>query len=195
MQVNRLVIITVGKTHSGKTTFASALEQQLHPSLVIDQDNHAAFINTYYRSLLPKQGPNHIKFAVTQTIVDYAVQRTDDHLILCNSNRSYKSRLSLLTRFHQEGFISVIVHLDLPAHVLEERVAHSQRNTAIFRSAASFTEVLNRQQAEEGNPDVAAPLEGEANYLYHITRSDQIAETIRGIIHIAESTCYDSESQ
>lgn len=33
--------MTVGKTHSGKTTFAKALEQQLPCSLVIDQDNHA----------------------------------------------------------------------------------------------------------------------------------------------------------
>jgi hypothetical protein len=40
--MKRLVIITVGKTHSGKTTFAKALEQQLHNSLVIDQDNHAS---------------------------------------------------------------------------------------------------------------------------------------------------------
>jgi hypothetical protein len=75
--MKRLVIMTVGKTHSGKTTFAKALERQLHNSLVIDQDNHAEFINTYYKSLLPKQGPNTIKYAITQTIVDYAVNQTN----------------------------------------------------------------------------------------------------------------------
>lgn len=85
--MKRLVIITVGKTHSGKTTFAKALEQQLDNSLVIDQDNHAEFINTYYKILLPKQGPNTVKYAITQTIVDYAVNQTNFHHILCNSNR------------------------------------------------------------------------------------------------------------
>ncbi|WDH96899.1 AAA family ATPase [Paenibacillus urinalis] len=183
--MSRLVIITVGKTHSGKTTFARALEQELHRSLVIDQDNHAAFINTYYRSLLPKHGPNHIKFAVTQTIVDYAVEQTDYHLILCNSNRSYRSRLDLLSRFHKDGFISVIVHLDPPDHVLQERVARSQRDTAIFRSATSFKEVLHRQQAETRNADVVLPSEGEANYLFHVTHPDGIRETIHGIIDLA----------
>lgn len=44
--MKRLVVITVGKTHSGKSTFAQALEQQLHESLVIDQDNHAEFLGT-----------------------------------------------------------------------------------------------------------------------------------------------------
>ena len=69
--------MTVGKTHSGKTTFAKALEQQLHNSLVIDQDNHAEFINIYYKTLQPKEGPNTIKYAITQTIVDYAVNQTN----------------------------------------------------------------------------------------------------------------------
>ncbi len=59
--MNRFVIITVGKTHSGKTTFAKKLEKQLCNSIVIDQDNHAEFINTFYKKLLPKHGPNTIK--------------------------------------------------------------------------------------------------------------------------------------
>jgi Tfp pilus assembly ATPase PilU len=46
--MKRLVIITVGKTHSGKTTFARALEKELNNSFVMDQDNHAEFINTYH---------------------------------------------------------------------------------------------------------------------------------------------------
>ncbi|AEI41926.1 hypothetical protein KNP414_03368 [Paenibacillus mucilaginosus KNP414] len=34
--VNRLVVITVGKTHSSKTTFAKSLEAQMHNTVVID---------------------------------------------------------------------------------------------------------------------------------------------------------------
>ncbi|CAG9614046.1 hypothetical protein BACCIP111899_03273 [Bacillus rhizoplanae] len=52
--MKRLVIITVGKTHSGKTTFARALEKELNNSSVMDQDNHAEFINTFYKNLQPK---------------------------------------------------------------------------------------------------------------------------------------------
>ena len=45
--MTRLVILTVGKTHSGKTTFAKALEKELPNSVVIDQGNHAEFLQTY----------------------------------------------------------------------------------------------------------------------------------------------------
>jgi uridine kinase len=48
--MKRLVIMTVGKTHSGKTTFARALEQELNNSFVMDQDNHAEFINTFMKN-------------------------------------------------------------------------------------------------------------------------------------------------
>ncbi len=104
--MKRFVIITVGKTHSGKTTFAKYLEQKLPHSLVIDQDNHAEFINKYYRGLIPSKGPNTIKYTITQTIVDYAVNQTNDHLIICNSNRARKGRLDLLHYFQQKGIYS-----------------------------------------------------------------------------------------
>lgn len=82
--MKRLVIITVGKTHSGKTTFARALEKELYNSFVMDQDNHAEFINTYYKNLQPKQGPNTLKHALSKLIVDYAKEHTDLNLIICN---------------------------------------------------------------------------------------------------------------
>ncbi len=49
--MKRFVIITVGKTHSGKTTFAKALEKELPHSFVMDQDNQAEFINTHYEKI------------------------------------------------------------------------------------------------------------------------------------------------
>lgn len=39
--MNRLMIMTVGKTHSGKTTFAKEVESVLQQAVVVDQDNHA----------------------------------------------------------------------------------------------------------------------------------------------------------
>jgi adenylate kinase family enzyme len=185
--MKRLVIITVGKTHSGKTTFAKALEQQMHNSLVIDQDNHAEFINTYYKTLLPKQGPNTIKYAITQTIVDYAVNQTNFHLILCNSNRARKGRVDLLSHFQNKGFISILVNFDIPDHILQARVAKSQRSTTVFRSASTFEEVLIRQQAESHKVDVTAPIKGEADHFFVIKNSDEVQSVTQRIINIAQS--------
>ncbi|GIP29370.1 CRISPR-associated protein Cas2 [Paenibacillus sp. J23TS9] len=185
--MKRLVIITVGKTHSGKTTFGRALEQEMPNSLVIDQDNHAEFINTYYKTLLPKQGHNTIKFAITQTIVDYAVNQTIFHLILCSSNRSSKGRSDLLAYFRDKGFICILVNFDLPDHILEERVCKSQRSTTIFRSASSFEEVLIRQQAESRNGEVTPPLEREADHFFVIKNTDEVQDVIQAIVDIAQS--------
>ena len=86
--MKRLVFITVGKTHSGKTTFARALEKELPHSFVMDQDNQAEFINTHYEKLQPAKGPNTFKHGLSKFIVDYAKEHSNLHLIISHSNRS-----------------------------------------------------------------------------------------------------------
>lgn len=185
--MKRLVIMTVGITHSGKTTFARALEKELHNSIVIDQDNHAEFLHTFYESLLPKQGPNMIKYALTQTIVNYVVNETNCHLILCNSNRNRNNRLKLLEHYHKQGFISILVNFEIPEHVVKERVAISQRSTTILRTASTFEEVLIRQQNESNKSDVIPPNKGEADHLFLIKSENDFPYIIKKIISIAQT--------
>jgi predicted kinase len=184
--LKRFVIMTVGKTHSGKTTFAKELEQQLKNSIVIDQDNHAEFVNAYYKSLRPLKGPNTIKYAITNTIVDYAVRMTDFHLILSNSNRNIKGRLEVLTDFHDKDFESVLVHFDLPDYILQERVHTSQRSKSIFRTASNFIEVLNRQTQESQQGNISDPKVGEANYLFVIKDSLEVQSVIQRIVALSK---------
>ncbi|RFB14755.1 ATP-binding protein [Bacillus sp. HNG] len=182
--MKRLVIMTVGKTHSGKTTFARVLEKKLTKSIVMDQDNQAEFINTYYKNLQPKQGPNTLKHAISRLIVDYAIKNTDFHLIICNSNRYRKSRLYLLEElFTKNKFVRILVHFDIPDHVLLSRVTHSQRNTNIFRGASTFKEVLARQQ----NEDITDPVEGEADHLFIIREDEEVASVIQRILEISKN--------
>lgn len=185
--MKRLVIMTVGKTHSGKTTFAKAIEKEMPNTVVVDQDNHADFLHTYYQTLLPKQGPNTIKYALTQTIVDYAVNEANCHLVLCNSNRNRKSRLRLLEHYHNKGFTSIVVNFDIPNHILKERVAKSKRSTAILRTASTFKEVLNRQQNETNKGDVISPEEGEADHLFVIKNVDDVQSVIQKVANISNS--------
>ncbi|MGD6833927.1 AAA family ATPase [Sutcliffiella halmapala] len=180
--MKRLMILTVGKTHSGKTTFASLLEKELNNSIVVDQDNHAAFINTYYRYLQPKQGPNTLKHAISRLIVDYAKEHTDSHLIICNSNRYKKGREYLLNElFPPDEFVRILVHFDIPDHVLQARVSQTVRNTNIFRSASTFEEVLKRQQ----NEVVTDPIERESDHLFVIRDIEEITSVIQKIVEIS----------
>ncbi|PGK43546.1 CRISPR-associated protein Cas2 [Bacillus anthracis] len=187
--MKRLIIVTVGKTHSGKTTFARALEKELPHSFVMDQDNQAEFINTHYEKLQPIEGSNTFKHGLSKFIVDYAKEHTSLHLIICNSNRSKNGRLYLLNvLFPQNEYVRILVHFDIPDDVLYERVARSTRNTNIFRGGySSFKEVLNRQQAESLHEDVVNPIENEADYLFVIRNSKDVNFTIEEIVHLAKN--------
>lgn len=185
--MTRLVIVTVGKTHSGKSTFARILNEQLDHSLVIDQDNHAQFINMHYRSLLPEHGPNTFKHTINQTIIDYAINQTTFHLILCNAYRSRRYRQKVLAKFHASGFTSILVHFNIPIEVLEARIENSQRDTNIFRTASGFREVLAKQQAESSNEDIATPEASEANHIFQIKREEDVPSIIQKILQLSEN--------
>lgn len=176
--MRRLVIMSVGKTHSGKSTFARQLEASLGHAVVIDQDNHAAFINAHYEKIRPNAGPNTLKYAVTETIVNYAVTNSDLHIILCNSNLYKEARTDLLHFFHEKGFVSIIVHFQIPTALLRERIALSRRSTDIFRSAGSFVDVLDKQEK------LQPPSEEEAHHLFVINHSDEVPDVIRKICDI-----------
>ncbi|HHT7227459.1 TPA: AAA family ATPase [Bacillus cereus] len=186
--MKRLVIITVGKTHSGKTTFAKELEKELPNSFIMDQDNQAEFINTHYEKLQPTEGSNTLKHGLSKFIVDYAKEHTNLHLIICNSNRSLNGRMYLLNElFKKEEYIRVLVHFDIPDDVLYERVALSKRSTNIFRgNYSSFKEVLHRQRVESLHEDVVDPIENEADYLFVIRNSKNVNSTILKIVHLAK---------
>lgn len=80
----------------------------------------------------------------------------------------------LLAHFQNKGFISILVNFDIPDHILQARVATSQRSITVFRSASTFDEVLTRQQAESHKGDVAAPIEDEADHFFVIKNSEEV---------------------
>lgn len=181
--MSRLVIMTVGKTHSGKTTFAKELEAVLQQAIVIDQDNHAEFINSHYKKLRPTEGPNTLKYSITNAIVNYAAEQSNFHIILSNSNLNKSGRTNVLQYFHDKGFESIIVYFDLSMDLLKERVKQTQRSNVIFRSSSSFLEVLEKQ---ENSTEIQVPSEDEANYLFTMKDPIHTAEIIRQIKAICE---------
>ncbi|MBK7781628.1 MAG: ATP-binding protein [Ardenticatenia bacterium] len=181
----RLAVITVGMTHSGKTTFAHQLQARLPNAIVVDQDLQAAFLNTHYRSIVPTEGPNHLKFALTRAIVDHAIERTSAHIIFCNANRSRAARTRLLDRLDRAGFTTVLVDFRIADDLLRQRVATSDRSTNVLRSSTSFAEVLTRQQRAAGDPDTTPPAAGEADHLFHVDRSEDVPAVVQAILEIA----------
>ena len=186
--MKRLAIITVGKTHSGKSTFAKALEKELSHSFILDQDNHAEFIHTYYKKLQPKVGPNTLKHSISKLIVDYAKDQTDFHIIVCNANRTRSGRKYLLDEIYGKNeFIRILIHFDIDDEILLERVSTSNRSTNIFRGNYSdFKEVLIRQQSEDTKEDIVDPEEKEADYLFEIRNNEDVKSVIKRIVRMSK---------
>lgn len=153
--MRRIVLLTVGKTHAGKSTFADRLSR-LYPSfLVIDQDVHARFLNTHYQKLLPLDGPNHLKHQLTDTIVEHARRQSDLHLIVCNANLSKKQRIRFLQQFPKDQYRTILVYFDLAEEVLLARVDASIKDRAEIRGAEDYRQILSRQRLERPEPDEA----------------------------------------
>lgn len=175
----RLAIMTVGKTHSGKTTFANSLADALPGSVVIDQDRQAEFLNRHYPELLPEEGPNTIKYALTQALVEHAVRETRHHLILSNSNLDQEARLRWLAYYRESGFTTVLVFFNIPEDHLRIRIRKSERSTKIFRVSLTFDELLDRQKAAY---PADAPMEGEADQLFTVRLPEDTESVIRHIV-------------
>lgn len=177
----RYCILTIGKTHSGKSTFARSLERDCSNCLIIDQDIQAAFLQSNYPKLVPTDGENFIKYALSDTIVKYAMLHTSFHLILCNANLNEKGRSTLMKRLTSEGFEVIVVKFALPYEVLKKRVSESNRDPKILRTIDSFEELLERQKE--------LPLPDQLEHLYKefiIRREEDVAEVIQKIKGVLE---------
>ncbi|WP_192797372.1 ATP-binding protein [Psychrobacillus glaciei] len=167
--------MTIGTTHSGKTTFAKILEKRLINSIVIDQDVQGEFLEKHYPSLLPEKGLKILKFAL---------RKTDNHIILCNSNRQKQPRLNLIEKFKKEGFQTLIVNFNLPLEILKDRIINSHRDTTILRNVSNYNEVLEIQLKQTKNEGFNPPNEDEVNHLFSICNENDVQKVIEKIIKL-----------
>ncbi|QSS98796.1 AAA family ATPase [Pontibacillus sp. ALD_SL1] len=126
-----------------------------------------------------------LKYVVSQSILDYALDYTDAHLILRNSNLSRMGRSKLLNQFRQKRMKTIIVYFNLPNQVLEERIERTNRSTDIFRVATTFEEVLKRQSVNE-QEDLLPPTQSETDHLFVIKGAQDNQTVISDICNIAE---------
>lgn len=179
--MKRLVIMTIGKTHSVKTTFGSKLEKKLPTSIVIDQDNHASFLHTHYPNLVPEHNPFKLKIMLSQFILNYAITETD-------ANLSKRGRVSLLEQFFpQAKWTRIYVYFDYSTETLQQRIMHTTRSTTIFRDATMTFERLIEEHTEQLEP----PTEEEVDYIFCVNETqsvEKVIEEIQEIMHVKKSS-------
>lgn len=184
---NRLFVMTIGKTHSGKTTFANALKQKLANSVVIDQEAHVDFLQSYYQDSLPKQGNHTMKNTMSKLALDYYIACTSTNMIVCDTHLSRAHRSTILEQiFTKNKFTRILVYFEIPEEVIIARIKESSRNISSFRSDCStFEEVLALQKEASAQQNEEYPQIDEADYIFIINDNQNQDAVIEEILQIS----------
>ena len=182
--MKRLVIMTIGKTHSGKTTFGKQLEKELPNSIVIDQDNHATFLNTHYEKLVPTNSLNKLKIGLSQYILKYSIDNTDFNIVISSSNLSKQGRLLLFEQFFpSDDWTRIFVYFNYSNDTLQRRIAKTTRSTSIFRNKQMTFESLLVRHGEQIEP----PSENEADIIIHVNEQHSPELALKEIRMVSEN--------
>lgn len=153
------VIMLVGKTHSGKTTFGRLLKEHVVKLVVLETDAVAIFLREHFPEVASADDHEHtgkfekvsLKFLLFQNIFTRALE-IDAPLLLSNSNMWKEGRRVLLEECKRAGRRTIGVFFDLPVDLLKERAEKSERDTRVLRTSRHFPELLERQASRMQTP-------------------------------------------
>ncbi|MEI6863939.1 MAG: AAA family ATPase [Candidatus Adlerbacteria bacterium] len=180
-----LTLLTIGKTHSGKSTFAKEIATSIPNSVILETDTIALFLRSHYLSLhsldLDHKGsfsdPS-LKFLVYCTILEFALKQ-GSNCILSNSNMYENGRKQVLDIIKKYPGKTIGVYFNYPEEVLFERVKNSQRDTKVLSVSKDFNELIVKQR-ERFQP----PNPSDFDYFFEVTNPDQLSEISKEIIEL-----------
>lgn len=148
---NKRIIILIGKTHSGKTTFAKRLEKIDKNILLIEGDPIELFLKSDFARLknidekryLTHKG-NSLLHKIFSVFFNFALE-TGQPIILSNANiwRGWRKKVIKLARKFDYKIIGV--YFDLSNELLLKRISKTKKTTKVIREAINFRELLINQ--------------------------------------------------
>jgi predicted kinase len=168
------LIMTVGKTHSGKTTFGKKLAQKIKNSILIDTDEIAGFlkdnyVNLYNTDFLKNSNqlsPGYfLKKEIANTIFK-STFKTDLLIISTSANSTKKLRKGLLNLARKNGRKVIMIYFNLPEKILLDRINKSNKSKKCLYHSKNFKDLLLNKQSirfEGAN-------EKEADYFFEINK-------------------------
>ena len=178
----KFAVMTVGKTHSGKSTFAKMLHQQLPSFHIIETDPIAIFLKEYAPGLAEIRGEASgdfskptLKFKLFETVVDHTLEYSQN-IILANSNMWAVGRKRVVDTLQNSGYTVIMVYLNPHEDVMFGRIKSAGRSTVQLSSSKDYSELLIKQRDR-----MTPPTAEEADHFIEITDQDQIPEIIGAI--------------
>lgn len=188
------VLMTVGKTHSGKTTFGRELAKRLGPCCLLDSDEVAEFLKSKYPSVYqsdyeegseqPTRG-YYLKLAIVAEVYKTALQ-TNLPIIFTTSNAKKQIRQEICRLAKESGRSTIIVHFNIADEVLVERINNSQRLGSNQAEIQSFNHFLTNIQTHRFEVPTAA----EVDHYFEINRESN-KQVLEQVLKVMRSSVND----
>ena len=186
-------IITVGKTHSGKTTFGKEIKKSVPNTILFDTDELGDFLKTTYprmfdKDILPlnekaETAGKSLQLATRFEILEKASQ-TGLPLFISAAHASKESRENMLDLSHKYDRNLILIFLNYSEEILLERIKNSGRDKVCLVVSKTYENLLLNKQRKIFEP----PTSDEADIFFEITDETSLQQTKQKILNLIHST-------
>jgi len=165
--------MTVGKTHSGKTTFGKKLAKKLKHFCLLDSDEIAIFLKHRYPNLYngdfvgdstKLSAGYYLKLSLVLEVYKTAL-KTDLPIISTSANSKKGIRGRIIKMAEESGRKVILVYFNLPDEVLLKRIEKGRESSRSLAPSKEFKDFLINKQSQQ----FEVPRKKEAGYYFEIT--------------------------
>lgn len=157
---DKKLIMFIGKTHSGKTTFAKELEDVKKDILVLEADPIALFMREKFPKLRELDDKEHsgafknasLKYRMFLLLLEFSMS-FGKTIILSNSNMYERGRRLVFRLAKKFNYKVIGVYFDFPEEFLINRIKKSKRTTKILRVSKDFNDLIINQRTRMQIPN------------------------------------------
>ncbi|MDB5260476.1 MAG: hypothetical protein JWN37_707 [Candidatus Nomurabacteria bacterium] len=179
------VLLTIGKTHTGKSTFAKELSTEVPNVVIIETDPIALFLKASF-STLHALDVDHkgsfsspaLKFLVFRTILDFALNQKTN-IIMSNSNMYENGRRDVLKVIKNHDAKTIGLYFNYEEKIIMDRVKISNRDIDVLSVSKNFEELIINQRARFQSPN-----KDEFDYFFEVTHPEELLDVKKRIIEI-----------
>lgn len=182
MKKRPVVVMAVGKTHSGKSTFAQNLAQKLPNFLILNSDPIELFLKKNYPSFYgfdttPTDNYSHqeLRASILRTVLLFGLANGLD-CILANANLTRETRRRTMKVARKARAKVVIVYFNLLTDTLSDRIRVAKKSKSVLTESKDF-EILLKKQTRLFEP----PIPDESDYFIEINETTDTSKVIEKI--------------
>lgn len=153
MNRKKYIIMCVGHTHTGKTTFARKLAKEIADLVIIDNDDISAFLNEKYLAAVLSpynkvkrnfKEPN-LKFLLSQDIFKFCL-RAELNVIHSSGNLGKDARSVIKNSAKKYGYKLITIYFNLSKDVIHKRIASAKKSTKSLWRSKNWYQVMENQE-------------------------------------------------